>query len=236
MMIKFKIIFFNSFIFLSLFLISNSFAFQQSNGFQGYRFNPFQFPYPEYEYTAKQIVIDETIRSDKDSKIINCFGVSIAFPKEISDQVDQKSKSRLLIKSKNNKAIVVNFENENLMGCSDETERNNNKDFCSAFSSTEDFYNKLFSLTPEDLSSDQYLSTGYKWIVHRKGQMFNRVSGIEIYKGNNYSVYRTDIKDDKMSIKSELFIFPESIKPNYLVLSMNFRDDEIIKTIVSSIH
>ena len=235
MMNKIKIIFFNSFVFLCLFLISNSFAVQQSNGFQDYRFNPFQFPYPEYEYTAKQIIINKTSRSEKDLKIIDCFGVSIAFSKEFFDHVDQKSKSRLLIKSKNNNAIVVNFENENLMGCSDETERNNNKDFCSAFSSTEDFYNKLFSLTPEDLSNDQFLSTGYKWIVHRKGQMFNRVSEIMVYKGNDYSVYRTDIKDDEMSIKSELFIFPESIKPNYLILSMNFKDDNVIKTIVSSI-
>lgn len=227
-----KIIFYSLFIFI----ISNNYIVaQQSNAFQDYRFNPFQFPYPEYEYTAEQILIDKIIRSEKDIKIIDCFGVSISFPIEIVDHVEKKSKSQILIKSKNNMAIVVNFENDNLMGCTNESEREKNRDFCSAFNSTEDFYNKLFTLTPKDLSSDKYSSTGFKWIVHRKGQMFNRVSGLRVYKANNYSVYRTDIKDEKMSIKSELYIFPKSIKPNYIIISMNFKDDEIIKTIVSSI-
>ncbi len=228
-----KILFFS----LLIFIVSNNYiSAQQPDAFQSYRFNPFLFPYPEYGYTPEQILIDKTDQSENNSKTVDCFGVSISFPIEIAERVEKKSKSQILIRSKKNMAIVVNFENENLMGCIDESERDKNRDFCSAFTSTEDFFDKLFTLTPEDLLNDKYSSTGFKWIVHRKGHMFNRVSGLMIYKANNYSVYRTDIKDEKMSIKSELYIFHESIKPDYLIINMNFKDDKIIKAIVSSIN
>jgi hypothetical protein len=234
---KLKIIFLIESILICTFcgVLLNPASAKQANPFENYRFNPFQYPYPEYQYTAEQIPVDQLSSPEVSTKTINCFGVSISFPEYIAEQVIEKSKSLILIKSKNNKGLIVNFEKEKLMGCSDEAERIKNRDFCSAFSSTGDFYNKLFSLTPADLSKEKYSSTGYKWIVHRKGHMFNNVSKIAVYKGINYKVYRTDIKDKTMSLKTELVIFTESIKPDYLILSMNFTDDMVINTIVKSL-
>lgn len=96
------------------------------------------------------------------------------------------------------------------MGCVDEIEKNN-KDFCSSFIYTKDFYQKLFTLTPDDLSKSQYVAKGYVGIVHRKGKMFYRVSDIMIYKGGNSVAYRMDFKDSDMSIKRDLLIFTEAI-------------------------
>lgn len=206
---------------------------EDEKAFEAYRFNPFQFPYPEYSYKADIVAISHLNQAPKDTTSIDCFGISALFPKKYVDQVDKKSPSRLVIRSKNNQAIMINREKDQRMGCSDESEKNN-KDFCSAFTSTEDFYNKLFTLTPDDLAKDTYASTGFAWIVHRKGIMFQRVSDVKIYKGKGLTIYRTDLKDPDMSIKTELIVFPESIKPDFLILSMNFKDNDLIETFISS--
>lgn len=222
---------------VSCFVLSNDIlvAGEVAKNFDNYRFNPFQFPYPEYHYKAEIVPISSLNKGLVDSIRINCFGIDISLPKNFNTKLNQESNSCIVIRSRNNNGLIINRENDKLMGCADKNEKNNNKDFCSSFTSTKDFYYKLFTLTPNDLSNDKYMSKGYAWLVHRKGWMFYQVSNIMIYKGANWVVYRMDFKNLDMSVKTELVIFPESLKPDYLTIGMNFTDNDIINTMISSL-
>ena len=164
--------------FLSFF-VQLSTGHASSDGFDGYRFNPFQFPYPEYRYKAKTIPLSQLRRQDGATASISFFGFSALIPERYAGQVEESGES-VVIRSMKKRGILISREKESLMGC--EEGRDIYKDFCSAFTSTQDFYQKLFTLVPEDLAKDEYAPIGYSWIVHRKGVMFSRVSKILIYE------------------------------------------------------
>jgi len=84
------------------------------------------------------------------------------------------------INSKGN-VLIIHREKDNLLGCTDEEGRNLNKDFCSAFASTREFFDKMYVLTPDDLKNSNNWQTGNKWIIHRKGFVFEGVNSTNRY-------------------------------------------------------
>ena len=167
-------------------------------GFETYRNNPFQFPYPEYHMKAETVAVHSGKLSG-DVETIEVFGIRFDIEKRYVDQIRKRGGTYAI--KKDGKLRFIVFENkEILMGCKDATVRKNSKDYCSAFASTKEYFEKLFLLTPEDLSKEKYHATGNRWIVHQKGYMFQDIEKITIYKkdgADGFTIFREDYKPAK---------------------------------------
>lgn len=129
---------------------------------------------------------------------------------------------------------MVSRQKENLLGCDNNEFKEANKDFCSAFTSTEDFFWKLYTLTPEAISKEEYPTIGQKWIIHRKGFFLEKIERIKVYKGPGVTVYRSDFKPDSR-LRTELFVFHKEIHPDHLIISTTIKDEETVDALIASI-
>lgn len=231
---KLKILFFIIFITAKL-CIPSGFAETSKINSEEYRYNPFQFHLPEYSMKSETINLEKNFKHNHPSTIIDLFGIKVNFTQK-NLKIKKINPTTILVKLDDKKAVLVNYEKEILMGCMDEKEKKQNKDFCSSFSSTKDFYYKAFRLTKEDLLKEEYRCKGFSWIVHKKGIIFKRVSDIKIYEKQNMTIFRTDLNDKKMSAATELFIFKNDIKPDHVIFTFNFKDKEFIDNTTNSLH
>ena len=217
-----------------LLVIIGTYACQSNSGFINYRNDPFQFPYPEYYLKAKEINLQQT--ADNPNQVsIEAVNERISFDVDKSVSLQTKKKFDSYYLWSGEKLFgVINLENEVYMGCSG-TAKAYQKDFCSAFNSTEEFFSKLFKLTPNDLTMDEYAGIGNKWIVHNKGSWFKNVNELFIYQLEDIVAFRRDFKSSgNQKMKTELIIFPKAIEPNYVGIGLTTQDSKIVETIISS--
>src|SRR5574337_934216 len=123
--------------------------------FSAYRYNPFQFVYPEYQLKAEVTEIPSSSFSTVSGTPIDFFGLNAMLPPQWAALTKGKTVKENEIVFKSGKdVVIVSREKANLLGCEYSEFRDGNKDFCSAFESIEDFYWKLYTLTPELLSKE----------------------------------------------------------------------------------
>jgi hypothetical protein len=213
---------------LSLFVLGCS----NQVGFENYRNNPFQFPFPEYYLKAD---IESVPSNDLQSEHlkIDIFNTTFSINKNFADEVIKKN-NFFVIKKSCEKVFIVMSDNEKFMGCNDEV-RELEKDFCSAFSTTKDYLEKVFMLTPDDLSKEKYLAVGNRWIVHNKGHLFQEVEKIKIYKSTNFEAFRTDFKPSNNQVKVDLRIFQNKDPKKFLIFAFVNRNEPLIKQILTTL-
>lgn len=211
-----------------------------NSGFVYYRLNPFQFPYKEYYITPDTIVLSTQAnfklnRSDSVTlKNISFFLDTAWFDRYSPQTVDTCS---IGFYKKNRKRFVVSYSKENRMGCLDSMTRQVEKDFCSCFSSSEDYFYKLFTLTPEQLGKDPFLARGYDWIVHNKGSYFQNVRKISIYQKDDLVAFRRDfVKSGEIPITTELVVFPKIIVPDYVTVILINPNEALLNNVLYSVH
>lgn len=121
-----------------------------------------------------------------------------------------------------------------MIGCDDEQVKNSNKDFCSAFDTSKEYYEKLFTITPQDLRSGNKQIIGNKWIVHRKGFTFENVKKLHKYTGRCFVSFESIYKSDSNMTK-DMILFHDDTKPYYIVFSTNHKDDSIFKNLLKTL-
>ncbi len=204
------------------------------NPFDAYRYNPFIYPYPEHRLKAEADVISSIEDKQHEyTNIIEFYGYKANLPLNLFDSNPAEKNDGKIIYKKDKKVLIIHREKDTLLGCTNADIKDKNKDFCSAFASTKDFYHKLFTLTPDDLHKSEYSGTGNKWIVHRKGFFFENVTKIKIYSGADFIAFESTYTSDRIMTK-EIILFPEKTHPYYFTLSTNVQDANLFRTILET--
>jgi len=205
-------------------------------GFEGYRYNPFKYAYPEYYLKAEAIPINEIkINSENNMAKIDFFGLSSFVPTDLFNANHKGiTENKIVYKTAGN-VLIIHREKENLLGCMDEEEKNMNKDFCSAFASTREFYDKLYTFTPDDLKRSDNQQAGNKWIVHKKGFIFENVSKTYKYVGKDFVAYESDYKTGGNMTKY-MILFLDKTYPSYFTFATNISGDQFFKELLESLH
>ncbi|MBN1981567.1 MAG: hypothetical protein JW795_08555 [Chitinivibrionales bacterium] len=212
------------------------------NEFSGYRNNPFQFPYQEYYLKPDTVALSQAVEPvTKPGAFVEIslkdysFSLDTAWFDRMSI-IDADTSSLGFFKN-GRRTFVVSYNEEKMMGCLDSAGREAEKDFCSAFHSSEDYFFKLFVLTPDDLGKDEYFGRGYEWIVHHKGSYFERVRKTAIYRRDEIVIFRRDFKKTNTSLlTTELIIFPKKIAPDFLTVGLISTPDEFVMNFIGSFY
>jgi len=222
-------------IYLFFSLIFQSVCFSTEAGFENYRYNPFQYPYPEYY--LKPEIVNLSNNADFDGvERIHFFGLSAVLEKNTFDEIKTKDDKQVVVLKNSKPLLLIDKTPEELMGCVLPEARMLDLDFCSSFDSSKIFFEKLFSLTPDDLKKEEYAARGNNWIVHRKGMMFKNVEKIYIYRTDGVVAFRKDIKSAKRwSLKTEIWVFPDKIAPDYLSIGFTSTDETMIQNFIMSL-
>jgi hypothetical protein len=162
------------------------------------------------------------------------FGFSSYVPAELFNAEPKEIGENKVIFKAGDKVIIIHREKDILLGCADEEVKNRNKDFCSAFTSTRDYYDKLYSLTPEELKENGMLQTGDKWIVHRKGFAFENVNKVSKYIGRDYVAFESSYKTGGKMTK-DMILFLDKAQPYYFTFATNVRDSLFFKKLLESL-
>ncbi len=221
------------FIYLMTIIVLLATSCSSNQGFEGYRYNPFQYPYPEYFLKAKSIPINNE-NPDKSMVKLAFFGLSSYVPEELFNVKTNKANENKIIYKTDGKVLIIHRDKDNLLGCADKEVRNRNEDFCSAFSSTREFYNKLFTLTPEDLKINKDMKTGDKWIIHRKGFMFENVSKLHKYVGKDFVAFECIYKNGGNMTK-DMTLFMDKTYPYYFTFTTNLSDDSFFRKLLENL-
>lgn len=230
-----------SILFTMFFFVESAFGTDSLGGFENYRYNPFQFPFPEYFKTPDTITVAEKPLTDSgDFKRIEFFGLSASVRNNSFDTIIDESgrggSINYYIKKNKQKKFFLYNNKETLMGCSDTSLANLEKDYCSSFSSSQDFFLKLFTLTPNHLITEKYQARGYSWIVHQKGRWFKGIKKIRLYQGTKFYAFRRDFSDTSYNLKgTELNIFHLKIAPDWITLGVVTTDETFILQFLSSL-
>ena len=211
------------------------FACQSNSAFINYRNDPFQFPYPEYYLEAKEITIQKLFyNSDQVSIEFDAKRIAFNIDKNFSVRIEKRYGSYYLWSGEKLLGLL-NFEKEFYMGCRGDTKLYQ-KDFCGAFNSSEEYFLKLFTLTPNDLVPDKYTGIGNKWIVHNKGSWFKNVNQLIVYHFKEGVAFRRDFNSDSdQKMKSELIIFHKNVAPNYIGIGLTTSNSELVENIIASL-
>ncbi len=205
-----------------------------NQAFEGYRYNPFQYPYPEYYLKAESIAIShEKIKPENNMVKLEFFGFSSYVPAELFNAEPKEIGENKVIFKAGDKVLIIHREKDNLLGCADDQVKNRNKDFCSAFTSTRDYYDKLYSLTPEELKENGILQTGNKWIVHRKGFTFENVDKVRKYIGKDFVAFESSYKNGGNMTK-DMILFLDKAQPYFFTFATNVRDDSLFKKLLQA--
>jgi len=206
-----------------------------NQGFEGYRYNPFQYPYPEYYLKAESIPIsDMKIKPENTMAQISFFDLSSSVPAELLNVEPTAVSDNKIVYKADDKILIIHREKDTLLGCADEEERKMNNDFCSAFASTREFYDKLYTFTPDDLKRNDNKLTGNKWIVHRKGFVFENVENINRYLGKDFIAYESNYKTGGKLTKDIVLILDKTY-PYYFTFSTNICGDQFFKDMLESL-
>jgi hypothetical protein len=222
------------FLFVPFFLVNSACC----DDLADYRYNPFQFVYPEYNYKADIQKIKKKTGSFNGFSKVNFFGLSAFVPSEYVKTVNNENPDTVTFKS-GKSVFVMTKEKDLRSGCNDEQVSSENKDFCTAFSSTKDLFYKLFTLTAEDIRNPEsnVSSTGILWIIHRKGMLFENTQTIHIYEGTDFTAFVDVQKEIKnRALAKNITLFHEKISPNYyLSVGTNNRDDKFLNTFLATL-
>lgn len=206
-----------------------------NHGFEGYRYNPFQFEYPDYYLKAEAIPINETkINSENNMARIDFFGLSSYVPTEMFNVKHKDITENKIVHKTAGNVLIIHREKVNLLGCTDEEEVSKNKDFCSAFTSTREFYDKLYTFTPADLKRINNQHTGNKWIVHRKGFVLENVRKTHKYIRKNFVAYESDYKTS-VNMSKHMILFLDKTYPYYFTFATNISGDQFFKELLESL-
>lgn len=205
-----------------------------NHDFQGYRYNPFQYPYPEYYLKADTIVIhDEKTDQYPEMVKLDFFGLTSSVPGRLFKARQKSVKENEIIYESDGNVLIIHREIDNLLGCADEEIRNRNNDFCSSFTSSRQYYEKLFSLTPDTLRTGSGIQTGDKWIVHRKGFTFENAAKLIKYVKNGIVAYETYYKPGK-SMTKDMIIFTGDDK-YYYTFATNISEPGFLKILLNNL-
>ena len=200
--------------------------------FKNYRYSPFSYPYKEYFYKADTIPIFQIESIDS---LVNVFDHTINIPSIVFDSVVDRTSEKggyHFYKDQIKQFMVVQIHDKDRLGCNDPLVKTSNLDYCDAFDSALDFYQKLYTLVPDDL---QYLEkrTAHEWIIHNKGMIFHDTRSIHIYTSENYTAFRRNNNNDKFP--TEIVLFHKKNSPYYLSFSFGVKSEELILKILKTI-
>ncbi|MBN1982006.1 MAG: hypothetical protein JW795_10765 [Chitinivibrionales bacterium] len=207
---------------------------------EDYRYNPFQFTLREYFLQPDTIKIAagdywmshghyDTVRIKNSFVLLDTAWFDrIVFP--VMDS------SSAVFYKKGQKRFIISFNREQRMGCSDSATRNAEKDFCSSFGSTGEYFLCLFTLTPQDLATEPFYAKGYYWIVHQKGVYFRDVQRIRMYQSGGVTAFRRDFKKNaRGTYLSETVIFPDTSSMGYLSIGLiSSENEELLIQVINS--
>lgn len=210
----------------------------QDNAFREYRYNPFQFPYPEYFLKAERV--DFTTKMPLEPVAnpvnINFFGLTSTIDSEWFDA--EKGTDAVRRYTLNGKTQFILYTNKEVrFGCSDEVSASINRDFCSGFQSSKEFFEKLYTLTPADLEEPSLSVVGDSWIVHRKGWLFEGTQNIVIYEGTDFIAFRRDFKGgESEKITTEIHLFLHQRETSWVTLGMKDCPDAFVGQFLKGLH
>jgi hypothetical protein len=202
-----------------------------------------QFNDPEYHMKAKVIDIQPGKSITQDNTKIDFFGLSASVLSGWFDKKTNPLKTTTAVYSKDGEKVFVImslFEREEISACEkpiDEHER----DFCSAFKSVQEYYDKVWNMTPEDLKDPQYATRGNYMLVMEKKSWFTKpvkVTAIYKYCGKDFTAYRRDFQpaEENKTIRAELVIFHQKIRPmSFIITSFVDNNDELFNQILTTI-
>ena len=204
------------------------------NDILAYRYNPFQFQFPEHHLEAEVVKIPPQSFSRDQGSSFEFYGLTATLPERWKSLSKSKvEKENKVIYKKNYEAIIISRQKQNMLGCEDPKYSLSNRDFCSAFSSIQDFYWKLYTFSPEYFQKRGVPpTTGELWVIQRKGMFFEPVKKIAVYIGDNSTAFRNDYKPG-YRLKSDLLIFNKKLTPDYLIISTTIDDEETIKALMN---
>ncbi len=201
-------------IFILIFFNSNIFAHGQA---EEYRFNLFQFNLPGYYYKANTIHIDSVLNVPDNYKSVEFDGYRFFVPEAFILQTDKSIPGTLAVLDKNNKGLLmIDIIASDIFLCSDDR-KEIDKDYCSAFKTRRDLLLKTYTLTPDDLSKPEYQSKGYSWIIFNKGNLFEDVSDLKLYKRNGFIFFRHNLKPNAPLSSTKTIIMISSPKNDELL-------------------
>lgn len=194
-----------------------------------------QFQGPEYYLKAKVIEVQSQKKmATADVVKMNYFGLTSVIASKWFDRETLKNDS-IAFMAQDELRFLVSFDQQTVTAC--RAPHENEKDFCNAFKSPQDYYEKIWMLTPDDLKSPQYATRGDHLIILQKRMWFAepKVKAVYKYQGNHFVAYRRDFDADKR-LKSELVIFHQKNSPNAVVIaSLVDRNDELFQEILETI-
>ncbi|MBU1169358.1 MAG: hypothetical protein KKD44_07315 [Proteobacteria bacterium] len=201
-----------------------------------YRYNIFQWVYPEYYFKAEQVSIKKEGMKKEAGHAITFFGLSACIPDEYTEP-NQISKNSVTYRTSGKKTgLAISIDDETKLLCSD-IAKSREKDFCSSFNSAKEYYHKLFSLTPDSI--DETTSTGDMLLIHAKGIFFEHIKKIKIYNGKSFTAYAREFDDHSTPLKQELIIFHKRLPEHkYIVVGFSASDinvETFLKTLSPTI-
>lgn len=206
-----------------------------NQGFEGYRYNPFQYPYPEYYLKAETIPISsEKMKAENNMVQLEYFGLRSYVQAESFNPKLKDVRENTIIFKDHDKVLVIDRVKDSLIGCDDEQVKNSNKDFCSAFDTSKEYYEKLFTVTPQDLRGANKQIIGNKWIVHRKGFTFENVEKLHKYTGRCFVSFESIYKSGSNMTK-DMILFRDKTKQYYIIFATNHKDDLFFKKLLETL-
>jgi len=217
---------------LFLMIVNSAMAGEIKKDFSEYRYNPFQWVYPEYFYKADTIKINTRRTFSDDYKRIAFFNLSALVLKKYVGEYKQISDQSFGYRVKSEKTgFSISLNDQKFLMCS---EQGKEKDFCSAYSSAKEYYHKLYTLTPDMLDGTH--SRGDYWMIHAKGTFFEDSRRINIYQGDNFIAYVRTLKDGKQRLKEEIVLFHDDLPPDhYISIGVALSDDNFVTDFLSSL-
>lgn len=195
--------------------------------FKEYRHYPFQWILPEYYYTPKFIKIKKDQNFKK--RNLSFFGLKAFLPYKFNKE---KKGSYLVFKSSSGEKLIVSKSKNSSILCT-KKENEISKDFCSSFKTPQEYFHKLFTLTP-----DLVKNTGEKWIVHTKGSVFQDVNNISIFSASNFNAYVRSMKESTIQEKNyshEIILFHDNLPEHYIVIILKVNNKEDAKNFIFSL-
>lgn len=203
---------------------------EMGNDFSDYRYNPFQWVYPEYFYRADIVKIDAKKTFKAKMTKIDIFGLTGLIPEKYVGELKKKDNA-VFYKSKFG-IISFFFEDPNHVLCSDQL-KEKEKDICSAYSSAKEYYHKLFLLTPGMLDGTN--TRGDYWLIHAKGNVFKDTRKIYISEGENFTAYARILKGET-TLKEEIILFHDDLPIDHsIAVGITFSDDKFMTDFLSSL-
>ena len=206
----------------------------QRNDFEAYRYNPFQYPYPEYYIKSDTITVETANFTDNQNMgRVEFFNRTAFIPLHIMDQNPISTNNNKVIFKKGNNILMIERSKDTSIGCLDELTRTSKRDFCASFSSSQEFFDILFTKTPDILLNAGTKRIGYQWILHKKGIYFENVEFTRKYIGKNFIAYESKYFHGK-TVKDLIIFFTED-DDYFYTISSNIDDKYFFETFLQSI-